>query len=258
MKYRLSFAVLVLAFFLAACGKDLNQTSYQAVLPDLPSHWLEVLGEPHWRLEWLEEGGIWQKWEGAVGSEAPGIPFISEWTTPVLAFPFWPERNLLPGVMRPAGGLFPWDAAGGRIKLSWKGGVDAFFWKELAIAERATPAAAGRIPWHFAWPRFRELLTDGNISETVRLDPWLADWRSISQRVVQSGFDRRRIVERPFTEIAIPDIEGVWVGSSPFAEPLKTEPGEPFTVNAPDVPDTWVSNEAILKCSADGWVIINN
>ena len=256
MKYRLSFVVLTL--FILGCGGDLNQVSYQPVLPDMPPHWREVLGEPHWRLEWLEEGGVWQNWEGAPRSKPPGIPLISEWTTPVLAFPFWPERDLFPGAMRPAGALFPWDASGGMINLSWKNGVDAFFWKELAIAERTTQAADGRIPWYFAWPRFRELMESDNISEAVRNDPWLADWRNISQRVVQSGFDRRRIAERSFAEIVIPDLEGFWVGSSPFAEPLEAEPGEPLLVYAPDVPDTWVSSGAILKCSADGWVVIWN
>jgi len=256
MKCRLSLGAIVLAVFIASCGGDLNQASYRPLLPLIPDHWQEILGEPHWKLEWLEEGGVWQKWEGAPGSEPPDISLVAEWTTPILAWPFWPERNLLPGAMRPSGALFPWDASGGTLKLSWKGGVDAFFWNELAIAERSTLAASGRLPWYFAWPRFRELFESENISEAVRQDPWLADWQDISRRTVQSGFDRRRIAARSSTELAIPGLDGVWIGSSPFAEPLNAEPGEALIVNAADAPDTWVSTGAVLKCSTSGWVVI--
>jgi len=255
-KHRLSCGLIGFAVFLTACGEGLNRASYQPVLPPMPSHWREVLGEPHWRLQWLEDGGVWQTLALKPDNEPQGIPIIPEWTTPVLAWPYWPERGLLPGAMRPAGALFPWDASGGRVNLSWKGGIDAFFWQELAIAERNTQAVGGRIPWYFAWPRFRELFESENISEAVRYDPWLADWREISRRTVQSGFDRRRITTRQVTEIAIPDLDGFWIGSSPFAAPLEVAPGGPLVVNAADTPDTWVSSEGILKGSKSGWVLI--
>jgi len=160
--------------------------------------------------------------------------------------------------MRPAGALFPWDATGSRLKLSWAGGVDAFFWKELAAVERVTTAAEGRLPWYFDWPRFRELFAGDVLSEAIREDPWLANWRDISQRTVQSGFDRRRIAARAFTELAIPDLGGYWINSSPFAEPLEAKPGGPLIVNAANVPDTWVSSGAVLKCSTAGWVVIRD
>jgi hypothetical protein len=125
------------------------------------------------------------------------------------------------------------------------GGVDAFFWKE-------------RLPWYFDWPRFRGLFEGEAINEIVRQDPWLADWRDISRRTVQSGFDRRRIVPRVLTKLSIPGLDGYWIGSSPFAEPLETEEGGPLLLMVTDVPDTWVSSGAVLKCSTSGWVIIRD
>ena len=118
MKYRLSFALVVLTLFIAACGNDFDQAYYRPLLPSIPAHWQDVLGEPHWKLQWLDESASWQSWEGGPGIKPPDIHLVSEWTTPVLAWPFWPERNLLPGTMRPSGALFPWDARGDTLNLS--------------------------------------------------------------------------------------------------------------------------------------------
>ena len=183
-------------FLLAACKNDLMRSSYKPVFPDLPSHWDEILGEAHWRFEWVDENGSWQWWESQKSGEAPDLSISHEWTIPVLAWPFWPERDLIPGMMKPAGALFPWDAAGEKLVLSWKAGVEAVFWKEMILAERPTDASAERLPWYFDWMRFRELLESENIPSNVRQNLWLADWKSIAQKTVLSGFDRRRIVSR--------------------------------------------------------------
>ena len=256
MKYRFFIALLVLFVLLAACENGPIRSSYRPVLPELPGHWKEILGEPNWRLEWVGEEGTWQEWEGGPGSSPPGLSLIQEWTTAVLAWPFWPARNLLPGMMRPGGALFPWDVYGGMLALGWEGGVAAVFWKELALAERSSAAAEGRLPWYLDWPRFRSLLfEDETISDAVRRDPWLADWKDIAGRTVKSGFDRRRIKSRSFTELTIPGLGGRWIGSSPFAPPLDTPVDGSLCLNVSDVPDTWVSSGAVLKCSTAGWVL---
>ena len=255
-KHKVSLTLIVFVIFITVCEERLNKALYQPVLPPVPYHWLQVLGEPHWRLKWLEEDGNWQTREVAPYKLPPGIAFVPGWTTPVFAWPYWPDRAIPPGAMRPSGALFPWDAANGRITLCWQGGVDAFFWKALAAAERTTGASSSRFPWHFAWPAFRALFESEIISEAVRGDPWLADWLEIARRTVQSGFDRRRIVARPVTEIAIPDLDGFWVGSSPFAQPLLAPPGGPLVINAADKAGTWVSIDSILKSSSSGWVLI--
>jgi len=245
---------MVLAALMACCGEGLNPSSYQPVLPVLPLSWKEILGDASWRLQWLGEDGTWKEWEGLPGSDPPEISIYCEWSTPVLAWPFWPAWNLSPGIMRPAGALFPWDISGHKIYLSWQGGVDAFFWRELAHADRSNGASEGRLPWYFDWQRFRELFSGENIPENVRLDPWLADWKLIGSKTVSSGFDRRRLVSRKFSEIAIPDMDGSWAGSSPFSRPIAVPEEGPLLLNVTESADTWVSPGGVLKCSTEGWV----
>ena len=255
MKYRFFTGIIVSLVLLAACRDGPILSSYQAVLPELPGHWEETLGEAHWRLEWIGGEGTWLESDIPPGRGAPDLPLMQEWTTAVLAWPFWPARDLVPGMMRPAGALFPWDCSGGKLLLGWKGGVDAVFWKELALADRSTAAAEGRLPWYFDWPRFRELLYESNnVPGAVSQDPWLADWKSIAQKTVQSGFDRRRIVSRTFTGLLIPGLDGRWIGSSPFAPPLDANLDGLLYLNVTGTPDTWVSSAAILRCSTAGWV----
>ena len=254
MKYRFSLIIVLSLVLVSACGYSPALPSYRPILPELPPYWKEILGEAHWRLEWIGEEGNWREYTVSPGREAPGLSLIQEWTTPVLAWPFWPDRDITPGMMRPSGGLFPWDVSGTKLCLCWEGGVAAFFWQELAAAERTSAASEGRLPWYFDWPRFRELLAVDSVSEAVRSDLWLADWEGIAAKTVQSGFDRRRIVSRSFTELSIPGLGGRWIGSSPFAPPLDAPLDGPLCLNAADTPDTWVSSGAVLKCSTSGWV----
>ena len=255
--------ITVLLLVFAGCDNGPIRSSYRPVLPELPRNRKAILGDAHWRLEWVGEAGVWQECELAPGQEMPGLSLMQEWSIPVLAWPFWPEKGLLPLMMRPAGVIFPWDTYGEKVYLSWSCGPEAFFWKELAAASAssasssAAPASGtGRFPWYFDWPRFRELFSSGNINEDVRRDPWLADWRSIAQKTVQSGFDSRRIVPRPLAEISISGLGGRWIGSSPFAPPIDAPPDGPLNIKAADTPDTWVSSQGVLKCSTDGWVLI--
>jgi len=236
---------------MAGCDSSYVRPSHRPLLPALPAHWEQLLGQPEWRFEWINVEGRYCAWEGS--AEGPGLSLMAEWTTPVLAWPFWPAWDLRPGMMHPAGALYPWDAAGNELRLSWLGGVEACFWNELADADRNTAAAERRLPWYFDWTRFRELLGSEDIPETVRLDPWIADWKEIGRKTVQSGFDRRRIVQRKLSELEIPEMEGLWISSSPFMTPVDA-PG-PLCIKVSDTVDTWVSANGILKCSIAGWVL---
>ena len=258
MKYRFIAGILFLLVLAASCQDRPIRASYGVILPKLPGHWEEILPDAHWRLQWIDDGGIWLEKDIPPGGEGPDLSLVEEWTTAVLAWPFWPERDLIPGMMRPAGALFPWDAdvSDGKLTLSWESGVEAVFWKEIAGAERTTTAAGGRLPWYFDWPRFRELLYESDIVPgPVRRDPWIADWESIAVKTVQSGFDRRRIVSQKFTVLSIPGPGGRWISSSPFAPPLDFPPDGPLYLNVVQTPDIWVSSGAILKCSTSGWVL---
>jgi hypothetical protein len=185
-----------------------------------------------------------------------GLDIMMEWTTPVIAYPFWPELGVPPGMFRPAGALFPFDAEDDRINLSWRGGLDA--WVYLCLRDAETNGETGnRLPHYFNWPRFRLLMESSDIPEDVRLDPWLADWRDVAERTVQSGFDRRRIkaVKKEELLVAIPQ-SGLYLGTSPFQEPIFWEKDQlaPFPVTGGV--DTYVTAQGILRCTQGSWLWI--
>ncbi|MDR3138838.1 MAG: hypothetical protein LBT95_04090, partial [Treponema sp.] len=52
------FLGIVAGFLLAACDNGIFGPSYTVELPPAPPSWLEILGYPHWRLEWVNNEGI--------------------------------------------------------------------------------------------------------------------------------------------------------------------------------------------------------
>jgi hypothetical protein len=260
------FFVLILAngalTFVACDGDPVIPREYTVDFPALPVSWGELMGNPHWRLVWLNPQGVPQVMETDGGGKT-AITSVLEWATPVLAFPFWPGRGIRPGEMRPAGGLFPFDAPGNTLRLSWQGGVEAWFYRELAAALDAEAAGQGkRRPEYFDWPRFRALLQSEAVPNAVREDPWRADWRGIAAETVKSGFDRRRIKVQPEEELLVPrealgetTISGVpFFGPSPFAGPLFPEPGAGFRFMVTLRSDTYVSPGGILRVSKGAWI----
>jgi hypothetical protein len=245
-------------FGLAGCGHDLTDSRYSLELPEIPPVWASLFGEPQWRIEWLNPEG--RKERTVIGSgEKPEIRIPRTWTSAVIAWPYWPEQGTAPGFFKPAGALFPFDAAagnGGSLALGWRGGVDAFLYWELAAAgETSDIRAAARLPENFNWPRFRELFNDESVDKEVRRDPWLADWRGLARKIVQSGFDKRRLVPEARAETRIPLPPGIWAGSSPFAEPLTFGEGAAvFPVR--ETIDTWVSEAGILRCNREAWIFL--
>jgi hypothetical protein len=173
---------------------------------------------------------------------------MQEWSSPVIAWPYWPERKLFPGDMKPAGALFPWDVSGGRVVLSWNAGVDAFLWRKLAAG-----AAGNRLPWYFDWSRFRELFQSAVLDEAVRIDPWRVDWETFAVKTLESGFYRSRIVPRPAAELVVPGLGGFWIGSSPLSPPLDFPPGDSLILPVGEEVETWVSSKGILRCGGGAW-----
>jgi hypothetical protein len=144
--------------------------------------------------------------------------------------------------------------------LSWRGGVDAFLYWELAAAKGAggeTPEdrAAARLPENFNWPRFRELFDDETVNKEVQRDPWLVDWQDLAHKIVQSGFDKRRLVPGVCTEMRIFLPPGLWAGTSPFAEPLSFEEGTAVFPVREGV-NVWVSEAGILHCNRETWILL--
>jgi hypothetical protein len=247
-------AVLVLS----ACGRSLLDPGYVLDFPEPPAAWRELLGDPQWRVEWIGPGGAR---ETAVLAEGAELDLPRTWASPVTAWPFWPRRGIGPGIFYPAGAVFPFDASGGGLSLSWRGGVEAVFYGELAAAAvqaagSESDAPASRRPWNFDWPRFRELLEDPALSEEVRLDPWRVDWKAAASAIVSSGFDRRRLRPEVREERPVPVPAGSWFGPSPFAPPLIFGEGETPVFPAGSNPQSWFSPAGMLRCSTDAWIFV--
>jgi hypothetical protein len=236
---------------LNACDADFAP-SYHVELPSIPPAWSSLLGSPHWQLAWIDPEGRRQT-SLFDETQVPAIQILGEWTNPVIAYPFWPRRGIRPGVMAPAGGLFPFDAAGNRICLSWPGGIEATLYLELAAQNGKVP----RQPQYFNWTRFRELLESPHIHETLRKDPWSADWKAIALKICQSGFDPRRLIPSPRKNMQVPvNHRGPWIGTSPFADPLYQETGKALQIPVGEQPDTYLSSAGILRCTKDAWIFL--
>ena len=268
MKAINGFLFFLLFLALDGCGNPAIKDEYALVFPPLPAPWQELLGGARWRLIWIDPRGIPQTME-TDGNAA--VSMAAEWAVPALAFPYWPGRGILPGEMRPAGAISPFDVRNGRLCLSWRAGVEAWFYRELAAARNAALAEAGtegsqastdtaldkRRPEYFDWPRFRSLMDSDAVPAAIREDPWLVDWQDLAARTVQSGFDRRRIVERQAEDLRAPKTalgEGPFAGPSPFAGPLFPTPDLGYRFSGTSRSDTYVSAEGILRVSGKTWV----
>lgn len=263
--------LIIGALLLAGCGEPVPDSGFGVVMPPVPPAWVEILGIPAWRLQWINPRGEWDVMEigspqggsaGEIDAAGPGFRGIDpplSGASPVLAWPFWPDLGLPPGNFRPAGAVFPFDVSGGDLILSWEGGVAAFFYRALAEAAGAgsSSQAALRRPAKFDWPRFRELFRDPALKESFRADPWTADWKLIARETVESGFEKRRLVSTPRDELAVPVHPGPWIGPSPFPAPLFFGEDTPvFPVSPGSEADTWYSASGILRCAGRVWIFL--
>jgi hypothetical protein len=258
----LSCLAVVFVLVCAGCGRVLSDEGYILELPALPAEWERLLGAAHWRIEYADSSG-----KKAVKMLSPGEKTILELpqtiTSAVLACPFWPLRGISAGTFKPAGALFPYDAqvfasGGGSISASWRSGVDAFLYWELARAAAgdiaAIEAKTPRIPTNFNWPRFRELLAGDELKEEIRSDPWLADWHTIAEKTAHSGFDKRRITAGAREETPLPVPCGIWIGTSPFAAPLRFEEGETPVFPLREETDLWINTAGLLRANKKAWI----
>jgi hypothetical protein len=248
---------LAMVSLLSGCGA-IFPDGYTLRFPQIPEPWVSILGEPHWRVEWLDPGGEKRSKDIKPGENLK-IELPATWASPVTAFPFWSRYNLFPGLFMPAGALFPFDVSGEELRLSWKAGVDTVFYWELAnaIASYTGTQNKTKIPANFDWQRFRELFITDVLSEAVRQDPWLVDWQSVAERTISGNFDRRRLIPQGTTPLAIPVPAVTWYGTSPFAAPLiftDISPVFPVRTGSGSGVNVWVSTEGILRVSGKTWV----
>jgi len=240
-------AVLSACTLFVSCGD--SSLKYTVALPPPPAHWDLLPGKPYWRVEWLDSGGQKQSADILPGG-ALEIELPATWANPVTAWPYWPE-TLPPGLFRPAGAIFPFDASGESLYLSWEAGPDTVFYMELAFANTEN---SSKIPANFDWPRFRELFDTDKLNQAVREDPWLVDWRSAAEKTISSNFDSRRLIPESAESLPIPVPSGTWYGTSPFAKPLFFADG--VTPEFPVRPglNLWFSAHGILRVSGKAWV----
>jgi hypothetical protein len=260
MKHLLIVGVLLLA----GCGTPILDSGFHLAAPPIPPAWAEILGSPAWRVQWINPRGEWEVMEtgsprgGIARSGLGDLDLPVSGTSPVLAWPFWPDRGVPPGGFHPAGAIFPFDVSGGDLILSWEGGVAAFFYRSLAeAAGTGSSKTALRRPGNFDWPRFRELFRDPALGESFRADPWTADWELIARETVESGFDKRRLVSVSRNELSVPVHKGPWISASPFPPPLFFGEDPPlFPAPGGIEPEAWYSAEGILRCAGNAWVFI--
>jgi hypothetical protein len=241
------FFVCVLLF--QSCGEPVNYPEYRLEMPALPAVWTELFGAPLWRIEWIDKDGRWARADTG-GSFYPGVSLPEGWTTPVIAYPYWNGQGIYPGTMKPCGALYPLDVEGGTLRLSWQGGVDAFFYRELSRGSNEN-----RQPNKFDWPRFRSLFSEKKISADVCADPWLADWSAIAVKTAETGFNAKRIVpcETGNLIIDVPEA-GPWAGVSPFAASLPWEKGQKAVLPVTSIVDAYFCPSGILRCKNGLWV----
>ncbi len=241
--------IIALALQFSCCG-DRFSSMYTVELPEIPETWVSLLGEPHWRVEWLAPDGKKQS-KDIPPSSTTEIEIPATWANPVTAWPWWPDHNLIPRFFKPAGAIFPFDVSEKNLRLSWKAGPDTVFYWELAFANNQN---ALKIPANFDWPRFRELFETGALNEAVVKDPWLVDWRNVAEKTIGANFDRRRLVPQAAETVTIPVSAGPWYGTSPFEEPLYFAEEEPPAFPVRPGVNVWISGGGILRCSDKTWV----
>jgi hypothetical protein len=233
-----------------SCCKDRFSSVYLLEMPQPPQVWVSLLGQPDWRVEFLDQNGTKQSKYILSGQDAE-IELPITWTNPVTAWPYWPAHNVAPSFFKPAGGLFPFDVSGKKLILSWEAGPESVFYWELMLSNSEN---VKKIPSNFDWPRFRELIKTDILENTAIKDPWLIDWSNVAVKTINSNFDRRRLVPQTAVLINIPVNSGPWYGTSPFAEPLSFSYGEtPVFPVRPGV-NLWISAEGILRVNGKTWV----
>jgi hypothetical protein len=236
--------VAVIALQFSCCG-DRNSSWYTLEFPETPQSWVRLLGEPHWRIEWFDPGGQKQS-KDILSGTVTEVDIPVTWTNAVAAYPWWPDYNLIPGLFKPAGALFPHDISANRLHLTWEAGVDAVFYFELAYANSQD---IKKIPANFDWIRFRELFKSEVLNEAVCKDPWLVNWRYVAEKTISSNFDRRRLVPQTVESVSFQFTARRWYGTSPFSEPLVFIKDEPLVFKAISGINVWISGEGILRCN---------
>jgi hypothetical protein len=239
-----------IALPLLACGAGSLAGPCALSLPETPASWRSLLGEPSWQVEWIAPQGVPRSLVCESGAPPPAVEVIEEWASPILAWPFWPDKGIAPREMHPAGALYPLDYAAGGLALTWQGGVEAGFYERLAAYAGGAPE---RAPWRFDWGRFREALRSESLDAALQADPWLADWDSIAAKTAQDTFRGTSLKPAETVPLAAAAPPGLYAGPSPFAPALEAPPGGLLPLRVTPTPGAWFSETGRVRASSAGW-----
>jgi hypothetical protein len=136
---------------------------------------------------------------------------------PVLAYPWVPgdgaRAPIAPGVLRPAGGLFPigveFGSAGGSLALRWEYGPVA----ELFLLLHEAGMDVGLVDAE----RLLDLM--GNDE-----DPWRWDIEGIASQIASGDFNAYDIDPLPRKMVRLRAGPGTWLLEDPFRAPMMTDP----------------------------------
>lgn len=242
-------SVSICAFFFCGCANPINYSRYTVILPEIPPDWEAVLGQPLWQIEWVDANGNWRKIK-AQENESFYLEICGTKMNPVIAYPYWPGKNLHPKLFYPAGAIFPLDTQNDTIHLDWKAGIDAQLYVNLSGFNHE----GSRRPEQFDWQRFRSLLRTELGNEEIKANPWIVDWKAAAQKIAQSGFRTSYLTAKKYTEITLSIPEStLWISSSPFEDGKNWEAGEKVVLKAADSPSRYVSAKGTIVFTNKTW-----
>jgi hypothetical protein len=249
-KYRVFLWAALVGALLASCGMQ-GEGSLVVDFPPIPAGWSELLGPPRWLIHYYSRDGREQTLDS--GGAPVELPLSPTRISPVFAWPYWPGQGIKAGDFRPAGAIIPYDTHD-PVRLSWQGGLEAWFYQLLDTAGDGTADTAGRRGGTFNWPGFRALFSDPSVAQKIQDDPWCADWETIAAKTIQSGFRKQWLVPAATTSLSIPASPGPWISPSPFP-PARIFDGPPVFEVGPEI-QSWYSAAGILHCAGTSWLLL--
>ena len=199
---RRSWLIGITLSALCSCNCYLPHVKVEVVLPPLPDHWPPGIVVDSFTIRYPELTGEIVSIEVPGDTKSISLPLPKMSVVPVTALP---ELYELPEILRPAGGVFPWDSSGeSSLYLTWFRGFAADLLVSLHPSGQRTQAVNVR-KLHLA------------VLDESEGDPWSLDVARI-RTAIQSG-SLARLSVRGMRERAIdlPVGPGTWIEVNPCA-----------------------------------------
>jgi hypothetical protein len=195
---------------LASCGAFGPQAHVVVFIPAPPSHWTRAFPDLEFLLVFPDAAGREQSIRAADPRKPVRIDCSKETNTAILAYPCSSRDGEggsgRPGMLRPAGGLYPGSLDGSRseptLLLDWKDGAVATVLSRLHSLGRDTSLLnAARLSLYF---------------QEVE-DPWKLDLDGIEEKLAEGSFSAYDIDPLSCRDIQLRVGAGEWFLESPFS-----------------------------------------